>query len=147
MKFIWRFFWILKRTVYLAKWIIYPNTMARGSQRSGAQCSCIGCIGLRPALARVFQRVSMNLNMTVGQAACQLLCRHNQSTLSTSCVCWIVPIATCDSIKRTCGCSCLKSPDQWHSWRVARVTDGWHQWHNWRVSGPCQTKCKNRAPT
>jgi len=25
--------------------------------------------------ARVFQRVSMNFNMTVGQAACQLLCR------------------------------------------------------------------------
>jgi len=30
MKFIWRFYWILKRKVYLAKWIIYPNTMARG---------------------------------------------------------------------------------------------------------------------
>jgi len=24
--------------------------MARGPQRSGAQCSCIGCIGSRPAL-------------------------------------------------------------------------------------------------
>jgi len=24
--------------------------MARGPQRRGAQCSCIGCIGLRPAL-------------------------------------------------------------------------------------------------
>ena len=39
--------------------------------------------------ARVFQRVSMNLNMTVGQAACQLLCRYRptQSTLAASCVC------------------------------------------------------------
>jgi len=64
--------------------------------------------------ARVFQRVSMNLNMTVGQAACQLLCRHAQSPLAASCVCWIVPIATCDSIKRTCGCSCLKC-----TWSVA----------------------------
>jgi len=32
------------------KWIIYPNTMARGPQRGGAQCSWIGCIALRPAL-------------------------------------------------------------------------------------------------
>jgi len=58
--------------------------------------------------ARVFQRVSMNLNMTVGQAACQLLCQYTQSPLAAPCVCWIVPIETCDSIKRTCGCSCLK---------------------------------------
>jgi len=36
--------------------------------------------------ARVFQRVSMNLNMTVGQAACQLLGRYTQSTLAASCV-------------------------------------------------------------
>jgi len=64
--------------------------------------------------ARVFQRVSMNLNMTVGQAACQLLCRYTQSTLSASCVCWIVPIVTCDAIKRTCGWSCLKC-----TWSVA----------------------------
>jgi len=43
--------------------------------------------------ARVFQRVSIrvNLNMTVGQAACQLLCRYAHSTLAASCVCWIVP--------------------------------------------------------
>jgi len=26
--------------------------------------------------ARVFQRVSINLNMSVGQAACRLLCRY-----------------------------------------------------------------------
>jgi len=30
MKFIWRFYWILKRKVYLVKWLIYPNTMAWG---------------------------------------------------------------------------------------------------------------------
>jgi len=51
----------------------------------------------------------MNLNMTVGQAACRLLCRYTQSTLAASCLCWIVPIVTCDSIKRSCGCSCLKA--------------------------------------
>jgi len=60
--------------------------------------------------ARVFQRVpmKMNVNMTVGQAACQLLCRYAHSALAASCVCWIVPILMCDSIKRTCGCSCFK---------------------------------------
>ena len=59
---------------------------------------------------RVFQWVSIrvNLNMTVDQAACQLLCRYTHSTLAASCVCWIIPIATRDSIKWTCGCSCVK---------------------------------------
>jgi len=28
-----------------------PTTTARGLQRRGAQCSCISCIGIRPALA------------------------------------------------------------------------------------------------
>jgi len=37
--------------------------------------------------ARVFQQISMNLNMTVGQAACRLLCRYTQSTLVASYVC------------------------------------------------------------
>jgi len=37
--------------------------------------------------AAVFQRVAMNLNMIVGQAACRLLCRYTQSTLVASCVC------------------------------------------------------------
>jgi len=47
----------------------------------------------------------MNLNMTGGQAACQLLCRqaYTQSTLAASCVSWIVPTVMCHSIKRTCG--------------------------------------------
>jgi len=40
------------------------------------------CIGN----TRVFQRVFMNLNMTVGQAACRLWCRHTQSTVTASCV-------------------------------------------------------------
>jgi len=40
--------------------------------------------------ARVFQRVFMNLKMTGGQVACQILCRYTQSTLAASCVCWIV---------------------------------------------------------
>jgi len=42
----------------------------------------------------------MNLIMNVGQgqATCRLLCRCAQSTLATSCVCWIVPIVkTCES--------------------------------------------------
>jgi len=66
----------------------------------------------------------MNLNMTVGQAACQLLCRYTQSTLAASCVCWIVPIVTCDSIKRAYGCSYVhvwNAPDQWHNWWMAGV--------------------------
>jgi len=62
----------------------------------------------------VFQRASMNLNMTVGQAACKLFCRYTQSTLAASYVCWIVPIVTCDSIKRRFGRSCLKC-----TWSVA----------------------------
>jgi len=37
----------------------------------------------------------MNVNMTVGHSACQLLCRYTQSTLAASCVCWIVPTVTC----------------------------------------------------
>jgi len=31
---------------------------------------------------RVFQQVSINLNMTVGQAVCQLLCRSTRFTQS-----------------------------------------------------------------
>jgi len=57
--------------------------------------------------ARVFQQISMNLNMMVGQAACRLLCRYTQSMLTASCVCWIVRILTSESGERTCGCSCL----------------------------------------
>jgi len=58
----------------------------------------------------------MNLNMTVGQAACQLLDRYTQSTLAASCVGWIVPIVTCNFIKRTYGCSCLQC-----TWSVAQL--------------------------
>jgi len=48
MKFIWRFYWILKRKVFLAK---MNNHHGAGPQRRRAQCSCIGCIGLRPAVS------------------------------------------------------------------------------------------------
>jgi len=41
-------------------------------------------IRFRVDYTRVFQRVFVNLNMTVGQAICQLLCRHIQSTLAAS---------------------------------------------------------------
>jgi len=51
MKFIWRFYWIIKRKVYLAKMNNLPKHHGAGPQRRGAQCSCIGCIGLRPALS------------------------------------------------------------------------------------------------
>jgi len=64
--------------------------------------------------ARVFQQVSMNLNITVGQAACRLLCWYTQRTLVASCVCWIVRICTSESGKRICGCLCLKC-----TWKVA----------------------------
>jgi len=50
----------------------------------------------------------MNLNMTVGQATCRVLCRYTQCTLAASCICWIVPIVTYESGERTCDCSCLK---------------------------------------
>ena len=81
-------------------------------------------------------KVSMNLNMMVGQAACQPLCRYTQSTLAASCVCWIVPIVTCDyRVKRTCGCSSLKC-----TWSVSWLTGGRGASHH----HPCQTKCKNR---
>ena len=58
--------------------------------------------------ARVYQRVSMNLNMTVGHDACRLKCRPTLSALAASCVGWPEPIVTCESGERTCGCSCLK---------------------------------------
>jgi len=64
--------------------------------------------------ARAFQRVSMNFSMRVGQAACHLLCRYTQSTLAASCVCWIVPIITFDSIKKNLWMLCLKC-----TWSVA----------------------------
>ena len=50
MKSLWRFYCILKRKVYLAKMNNLPKHHGVGPQRRGAQCSCIGCIGLRPVL-------------------------------------------------------------------------------------------------
>jgi len=52
--------------------------------------SFIHLIRFRVDNARVLQRVSMNLNMTVGQAACQLLHRQTRSTLAAYYVWWIV---------------------------------------------------------
>ena len=66
---------------------------------------------------RVFQRVSIrvNLNMTVGQAACQLLCRYTHSTLTASCVCWIVPIATCTLSKELVSVHVWNAPNPWYT--------------------------------
>jgi len=59
-----------------------------------------------------------------------------QSTLAASCVCRIVPIAACDSIKKFVAVYVWNARDQWHNWRVEGV----------RTAFPCQAKCKNRAP-
>jgi len=50
MKFMWRFYWILERKVYLTKMNNLPKHHGAGPQETRAQCSSIGCIGLRPAL-------------------------------------------------------------------------------------------------
>jgi len=53
--------------------------------------SVIHLIRFRVDNPRVFQRVSMNLNMTICQAACRLSCRYTQWTLAASwCICWII---------------------------------------------------------
>ena len=70
--------------------------------------SFIQLVRFRGDNTRVFQQISINLNMTFGHAACQLLCRYMQTTPAASCVCWIVRIATSESGERTCGRSCLK---------------------------------------
>jgi len=53
--------------------------------------------------------------MTVGQAVCQILCRYTQSMLAASCVCWIVPIATCTLSKELVGVHVWNAPDQWYT--------------------------------
>jgi len=68
----------------------------------------IHLIRFRVDNARVFQRVSINLTMTAGQATWRLLCRRTESTLAVSCVCWIESVITCESGERTCGCSYLE---------------------------------------
>jgi len=45
-----------------------PDPEARGSQRVGIQCSCIGCIGLRPALSATPQK----MNITVFVYLCEI---------------------------------------------------------------------------
>jgi len=69
-------------------------------------------INFRGDNARVFQRVSMNLNMTVGHVACQLLCRYIESTLA-------VLAESYRLLRVTCGCSCWKC-----TWSVAQLTSG-----------------------
>ena len=48
--------------------------------------SFIRLIRFRVDNAMVFQGVSMNLNMTVGQDASRLLCRQTRSKLVVSCI-------------------------------------------------------------
>jgi len=64
----------------------------------------------------VFQRVSMNPNMTVGQAACRLLCRYwllnARNTLAASCVCWIVPLLRVNQAKELVTVRVWNSLDQ-----------------------------------
>jgi len=71
----------------------------------------IHLIRFRVDNARVFQRVSINLNITIGQAACRLLYGYTRSTLAASCVCWILPIVTCESgdLIKGWGCTADKS--------------------------------------
>jgi len=38
---------------------------------------------------------------------CRLSGNGSESTLTASCIWWIVPIVTCESGERICGCSCL----------------------------------------
>jgi len=52
MKFMWRFYWIFKRMVYLAKINNLPKHHGAGLQRCRTQCSCIG---LRPTLKAVIR--------------------------------------------------------------------------------------------
>ena len=54
MKFIWRFYRILKGEVYPAKMNSLPKHHGAGPQRRGAQFSCISCLGLRSALPTGF---------------------------------------------------------------------------------------------
>jgi len=53
--------------------------------------------------ARVIERVSMNPSMTVGPAACRLLCRYRllnvRNTLAASCICWIVALSRVNQAK------------------------------------------------
>jgi len=56
--------------------------------------SFIQLIRFRVDNAKAFQRASMNLNMTIGQAACLPLLNRT--------------IITCESSEKTCGSLCLK---------------------------------------
>ena len=51
--------------VYLANMNNLPKHHGAGHQRRGAQCSCIGCIGVRPALAASSPPLSYNIRRFV----------------------------------------------------------------------------------
>ena len=67
-----------------------------------------GLIRFRVDNAGVFQRVAMNLNMTVGQATCRLLCRYTQKPVG----CFLCLLnrtdCMCELGERTSSFSCLK---------------------------------------
>jgi len=81
--------------------------------------SSIQLIRFRGDKARVFQRVSINLNQGyLGVSRCPwsqydswssrmpaIVSIYTQSTLATSCACWIVPIVVCKPGEKTCGWS------------------------------------------
>ena len=92
--------------------------------------------------ARVFQRVSMILNMTVGQAACQLLRRYTQSTLR-------LRPAFAESYRFYVW---LYQKNLWlfmfELHLISGITDGWQPSPLTGANRPpCQAKCKNGAPT
>ena len=94
------------------QWLVLRSVLSVFINRTCVlQSVCVHTMDFVSAHKQIYYKVaypcaessnSMNLSMTVGQAACQLLCRHTQSMLAASCVCWIVPIVTCDSQKKFC---------------------------------------------
>ena len=61
MKFIWRFYRILKRKLYLAKWIIYPNAVARGPmQLHRLHRLKVGPVSSYRARARLLESIARN---------------------------------------------------------------------------------------
>ena len=69
--------------------------------------------------ARVFWRVAMNVNMTVGQAAWQVLCPYTQSTLTELSESYrLLRVTPSDELVAV---HVWNAPDQWHNWRVAMV--------------------------
>ena len=76
---------------------------------------------LRGDNSRVFQRVfiQVNLNMTVGQVACQLLCRYIHSTLAASAFAESYRFRRVTLLKELVAVHVWNAPDQWHNWQTA----------------------------